>query len=310
MEVIYGLKNYKKEYFRNPVVAIGTFDGVHKAHVLIINKAVALARQNARTSVIMTFSPHPRQIIEKKERPVLLTSLRHRIQLIKQLKPDVCLVVSFNKRFVNLGARQFLKKIVRNKLQASQVVVGEKFNFGKGQEGNAGLLYRFQGEYNFKATIVKPLKRDNVIISSSRIRSLIEQGKLTVASRLLGRRFSILGTVIHGRKRGHVLGVPTANIDPHQEVVPPEGVYAVRIFLKKRWHRGALYIGRQPTFYKEKRKKVIEVHILNFEKKIYGQNLEIVFMRRIRSDKRFDSVLSLKKQMFRDINRVKKLLRF
>jgi len=310
MKVIRGIEKLQKDSLKKPTaVAIGTFDGMHKGHAAIIKKAVKLARKKNHIRLVLTFSPHPRQITQKEKKPVLLTSLDHRIKLIKKLKPDICLVVAFTKKFAQLTPKQFVKNIIKNKLNAAEVIVGEKFNFGRKHSGNSRLLGQYAKKMNFNVFVVPPLKNGHHIISSSLIRKLVEEGSLAQAGRLLGRKFSILGTVIKGDSRGRRLGFPTANIDPHQEALPPPGVYAIKIRLNERFYDGMLYIGYRATFYRNEKKTVVEVNIFNFNKKLYGRELELVFIKKIRNDKHFKTQGLLIKQIKRDKQSALRMLR-
>ncbi|MBI4846454.1 MAG: bifunctional riboflavin kinase/FMN adenylyltransferase [Candidatus Omnitrophica bacterium] len=228
MEKLHGLLNFKKNRYRKPViVAIGTFDGVHRAHKRIIGKALKIAEKLEGTSVVLTFYPHPVRIVTKKKNPYLLTSLNHRLELIKEIGPDTAVVVDFNKRFANQQPEDFISKVLKDKLGASIVVVGENFHFGRGKSGNVDLLKGLCRKFNYKLIVVPSLKSKGKVISSSLIRELVKSGDFSRVRQLLGRPFSIWGTVTKGDSRGRKLGYPTANIDPHQEAMPSSGVYAV-----------------------------------------------------------------------------------
>ncbi|MBU4305801.1 MAG: bifunctional riboflavin kinase/FAD synthetase [Candidatus Omnitrophica bacterium] len=305
---IHACKNFKKMKLRPPfVVAIGTFDGVHLAHQAVIKRTVAIARRQKGTSIILTFFPHPLRITAPHRIPALLTSLEHRLQLISRFNPDACCVVDFNKSFARLSAEEFIKKFLKDTLNASWVVVGEKFNFGRDRLGNIELLKQQGERFNYKLTVVPALKRAGEVISSSLIRESLGNGRLDIARALLGRQFSILGTVVKGDRRGSKLGYPTANIRPHQEALPPNGVYAVKVRLQGRLRKGMLYIGTRPTFYARQTIPTIEVHLFNFRKDIYNEHVEIFFIRRIREDKKFSGHEMLVRQLRRDEKKVRKL---
>ncbi len=309
METIFGLNNFKKSKYRKPfVLAIGTFDGVHRAHQAIIKAAIKTAKKLKGTSIILTFSPHPLKVLRPRNAPALLTSLEHRLRLVSKLKPEVCLVVDFKKRFSKLSPKNFAEKILRQIIGVACIIVGEKFNFGKDKSGNINYLKVLGKNLDYKVKILPSLTKKKQIISSSQIRKFIESGKLKEAEMMLGRRFSVLGTVEKGQKRGKIIGFPTANINPHHEALPPNGVYAVKVKSGQRQYKGMLNIGIRPTFNEGKKDRVIEVHIFSFNKNIYGQDIEIFFEKKVRPEKHFSSRLLLKKQLVKDRNLISKIL--
>jgi riboflavin kinase / FMN adenylyltransferase len=309
MKIIFGIENFKIADFKKPmVVAIGTFDGVHFAHQAIIKKAVITAKRSKGVSVILTFYPHPMKITNPGKTPALLTSIDHRIELISKLKPDVCLVVEFKKSFAKMSPEKFIEEILLKKLHIDHVIIGDNFTFGKAKSGDINFLKTYAEKAGFKVQTISALKKSGKIISSSLIRSLIESGKLDQAAQLLGRRFSVLGTVVKGDRRGRSLGFPTANIDPHQEALPPEGVYAIKAMINKKWYGGMLYIGKRPTFYQKADRVSIEANLFNFDKYIYQLVIELVFIKKIRDDKRFSSKELLIKQMNRDRKRAEEII--
>lgn len=292
MKVIYGLKQIKK--YRKPVIALGVFDGVHQGHREILEGIVRKARNIKGTSLALTFWPHP----QKEES---LYSLEHRLRLINELGVDICIVINFNQKFAKISAVDFIKDILFKKIHANYIYVGKNFRFGKNAEGNAKILDELSKKYNFKLKIFEVIEIKNKPISSTYIRTLIKKGKLSLAQKLLTRPVSILGTVIKGNLLGRRLGFPTANINPHHEVIPPQGVYAVRVIFNDKKFKGVCYIGTKPTFESGNKKIHIEVHIFNFNKKIYGKYVEIQFVKNIRTDKKFDSLARLAQQIKKDV---------
>ncbi len=301
MKVIYGLNKVKK--FKKPVVAMGVFDGVHRGHRNILKAAVAKAQSINGTSVVLTFWPHP----QKEES---LYSLKHRLRLIEEIGVDASAVINFNQKFAKLSAVDFIRDILIKIIGAHYVYVGKNFRFGKGAEGDFRVLQKLSKKYNFKLKLFNVIKKNNFPVSSTYIRNLIRAGKLSAAGKLLTRPVGILGTVIKGSSLAKHLGFPTANIDPHHEVIPPPGVYTVCVIFKGKKFKGICYIGSKPTIKppatsrKPPAKKHIEVHIFNFNKKIYGKYLEVQFIRKIRGEKKFASILSLAEQVKKDIRTV------
>lgn len=292
---------------KKTIAAIGIFDGVHLGHKAIIKSAVRRAKTIKGKSVVITFHPHPLKVLRPDKLLPLLMSTAHRLRLIGELGVDDCLLLKFNKRFSNFQPRDFVKKILVDKLRVNEVYIGSDFIFGKNGVGNAVLLKKFGRCYGFKVKIMPMIKIKNRVVSSTTIRNLIMKGRLNEAAQLLGRRVTVFGTVIKGARRGKSLGYPTANIDPHHEAIPPSGVYAVWVRLRNRTYGGALYIGTRPTF--AETEPVIEVYIFNFRKLIYGEDVEIIFIKRLRGDKKFSSQQKLIKQINMDNINVRRILK-
>ena len=308
MKLINNLKKLKGKY-KSPVLTIGMFDGVHLAHQRIIRAVIQEAKKIKGTSLVLTFSPHPLRVVKKFPPTPLITSLAHRIKLIAALGVDVCLLADFNKEFARISARDFIKDILVDIIGVKYIIVGEGFRFGKNAGGNFFLLERLSKIYNYKIKEIKIIKSAAAGISSTRIRALIHKGKIEMARKLLGRNFSIYGRVKKGNARGQVLGYPTANIEAEQEIIPAHGVYAVLIQLDNKFFRGLLNIGTRPTFAgKNKLSAVSEVHIFNFQKCIYGKRLEVFFIKRIRSEKKFASQEALLAQIKKDEQQARLIL--
>jgi riboflavin kinase/FMN adenylyltransferase len=291
MNVIYGIDKIRR--FRKPVVALGVFDGVHLGHRRILEGAVRRAHSIRGRSVVLTFWPHP-------QREGSLYSLEHRLRLIEEIGIDICIVINFNQQFADVSAADFVKNILFKKIRAHYIYVGKNFRFGKNAEGNLKTLIGLSEIYNFKVKVFEVIKIENRPVSSTYIRTLIKKGKLESAQKLLTRPVTILGTVIKGISLARKLGFPTANINPHHEVIPPLGVYAVRVIFNDKKFNGACYIGSKPTV-ANKDLRNIEVYIFNFNKNIYGKNLEIRFIKKIRGQKKFDSLTNLAEQIKKDI---------
>lgn len=289
MIIIRKLSQIKK--FIRPVVALGVFDGVHRGHRMILESAVDKARRIRGTSIAVTFWPHP-------QKQQSLYSLEHRLRLLGGMGVDVCIVIEFNKEFSLTGAEDFILHVLVEKIGAKYIYVGKNFRFGMGAKGTAATLKKASQKYGFTLKAFSVLKSGGSPISSTLIRKLISEGKLAAAQNLLGRAVSILGTVIKGESWGRKLGFPTANINPHHEVVPPPGIYAVRVIFNQKKFEGACYIGSRPTFLRQGKR--IEVYIFNFNKNIYRKYIEVQFVKKIREDKKFASPLLLSRQIKKD----------
>ena len=277
------------------IVTIGIFDGVHKGHQKILKKVLKEAKNSRLKSVVVTFSPHPVKVLSPGAQIPLLMSLDHRIRLIKKMGVDYCLVKKFTKEFSKLCPEEFIKDLLVDKLNLKVLVTGENFLFGFKEKGCSKLLKKLSRIYNFKYYSIPPLKIEGEYVSSTRIRKLIEKGRLGLAKKLLGRPVTILGTVVKGKSLGRELGFPTANIDPHHESIPPAGVYSVNGALGKKLYRGILNISLH---------KIIEVHILNFDKNIYGKDIEVIFKQKIRNEKKFKTLEALQRQIALDIHHI------
>jgi len=299
MKVVYGISNIRN--YPKAVVALGVFDGMHCGHRRILQAAVRKARAIKGRSVVLTFWPHP----QKEES---LHSLNHRLKLIADLGVDVAVVLRFNPAFSRITAPDFVKKVLAEKIRARYIYVGKNFRFGRGASGDYRLLKRLARLYRFCLKVFDIIRVNHRAVSSSRIRSLITKGKLHAAERLLSRKVSVLGTVVRGDSLAGRLGFPTANINPHHEVLPPAGSYAASVIVGKRKFNGVCYIGSRPTVtkrIKSRRPRNIEVHIFNFKKDIYGRDVEIRFLGKIRNEKRFASEEDLARQVKIDLQQAR-----
>ncbi|MDO8536501.1 MAG: bifunctional riboflavin kinase/FAD synthetase [Candidatus Omnitrophota bacterium] len=287
---------------KHSIVTIGVFDGVHIGHRAVIKKIVDRAKAVDAVSVVVTFDPHPIKVLGQGRLVPSLMSLKHRVNTIKGMGVGRVIVMKFDKRLSVMKPDSFIKNVIRKKLNGREIFVGEDFCFGKGAGADINALKRIADKYGLKVHAVKAVRINKKVISSSEIRSLIVSGKIKEASKLLGRPFSILGTVVPGAKLARALGYPTANINPHHEAMPPSGVYAVRVRFNKKTFRGVMNIGVRPTFYDYGKdiEPSIEVHIFGFHGNIYGKDLEIVFVDRMRAEKKFNTIDSLIEQVKKD----------
>ena len=236
--------------------------------------------------------------------------MKHRIRIIEELGADIILVINFTGPFAKIRPEEFVKNILIGKLGMRRIYVGENFYFGKGAGAGTAALKKFAGSFSFKIKVIKPVKTGRLVVSSSLIRRLIINGELDKASKLLGRPVSVLGTVVSGSKLARSLGYPTANINPHHEVIPPSGVYAVRIRYGRRLLKGVLNIGVRPTFYSPKDEEpAIEVHIFGFHRGIYGKDLEILFVKKIRDERKYKDRSELMAQIEKDSRAARRILK-
>ncbi|MDP8260626.1 MAG: riboflavin biosynthesis protein RibF [Candidatus Gygaella obscura] len=295
MKVINGFNRLKGKISAS-VVTFGIFDGLHKGHALILKKAVCRARRLKIKSVCITFWPSPKKSL-------LLYSLEHRLNLLEQFGLDICIVVNLSKHFSQLSIDDFVKNILLKRLNVREVVIGDNFRFGKKRSKKVEDLILYAEDYGFKVLAIKLAKYKHKNISSTRIRDYILKGELYQVKKMLGRKVSILGTVVHGRHIATAhLDLATANINPHHEVLPPDGVYQVSVNIEKKRLPGICYIGIRPTL--NLKRRVVEVHILNFKKNLYGKELYIAFGKKIRNDRKFKNLLELKRQIKADLSKI------
>lgn len=308
MKIIFGVKNLGRHTWKS-VVAIGVFDGVHIGHRKIIGKTIKKAGLIKAKAIVLTFDPHPLYKLHPEKRPPRLMSLAHKLRLFEELGVDICLIVRFDRHFAKTEPEVFIKDILVDKLNAAGIFVGSDFRFGRGKKGSLADLRAFGKKYKFFVRGIRPVKQNGITASSSLLRKIISEGNLSLAQKLLKRPVSVLGTVVRGDMLGRILGFPTANINPHHEVIPPSGVYAVKIRLQNNLFSGILNIGSRPTFKSgEDAEPTIEAHIFNFSKNIYGSDIEILFIKKIREEKRFLSKEDLIEQIKKDVRKARQIL--
>jgi riboflavin kinase/FMN adenylyltransferase len=282
-------------------IALGVFDGVHLGHQKLIKLTVDKARKNDGISMIVTFDPHPDIIINPESNVFLLTTLEERIELIKDLDVDVFLIIKFNKMMSKMSPKDFISKILVDSLQAKELFVGFNYKFGFKGEGNTDILREHSKFYKFKTNILKPIVANHTIISSTRIKDYIKSGEIEKAKKFLGHAITISGRVISGKGRGRkLLNFATANIETSSDkILPVNGVYLVEIKIDNKNYYGLMNIGIKPTFKESER--TVEVHIINFNKKIYNKKVVINILQKIREEKYFHHPDLLKKQIEDDI---------
>ncbi len=294
--------------FPYPVVAIGNFDGVHIGHQAIFRMLSDTAKKKNGTSIVLTFEPHPLRIIAPERAPKILTPYKDKITFIKSFDVDVVICVNFTREFAHIEAEEFVEKILYRTIGAQEIFIGSNYRFGKGRKGSPQLLKELGEKFGFKVNVVEDIRINDVTVSSSRIRTLIAKGKIEEAAALLGRQYSVIGIVIEGAKRGKsLLNTPTANIAIFSELLPKDGVYAVTVDMDGKTYRGAANVGYNPTF--EDKKFSFEVHILDFDGNLLGKMLRVNFIKRIRDEIKFSNVNDLTRQIRKDIDEIKQILR-
>jgi riboflavin kinase/FMN adenylyltransferase len=300
MIIHHGYNNLK---INSPVVTMGIFDGVHRGHATLLNYLVRRAGDFYGESVVITFHPHPRLILDKnKEGLSFLSSMEEKVELLRKANVDHLVIIEFTRAFSRMKACDFVENILGNKIGTKHLVIGYDHHFGYKGEGNIKTINECSGSMGFEVEQVQGLRTLEGTISSSLIRNSLLRGDIEGAAKMLGYNYSVMGKVIGGKKIGRKIGFPTANIEPeyHYKLVPGDGVYAVEVHTGGITKPGMLSIGQNPTVNKTTGKRTIEVNILNFEADIYGKDIEVVFRYRLRDEKKFGSLDQLKKQMEKD----------
>jgi riboflavin kinase / FMN adenylyltransferase len=292
----------------HPVATIGNFDGHHHGHRALLQTVVETARKAQGTSLALTFEPHPVKILAPHVDLRFLTSPEEKLGHFEAAGIDEVVFLDFTPAFAAMSPEQFAGEVLHRSLTLSELFVGAHFAFGKGRAGKIEDLIRFGGQYGFLVHPVTPLTLDGDVVSSSRIRRLIQEGNMERATKLLGRPYGIRGTVVQGLQQGQAMGWPTANLRiPAGRVVPPDGVYAARTLQGSQLYDSIAYIGTRPTFGAGER--LIEVNLLDHTRDLYGEEITVQFVARVRGDHTFASADELSKQIARDVEQARISLR-
>ncbi|NJL59481.1 MAG: bifunctional riboflavin kinase/FAD synthetase [Desulfobacteraceae bacterium] len=302
MKVIKSLESIK-EPFKNAVIAIGNFDGVHLGHQALFHEVVEKADAIDGTPIAMTFEPHPIRVLKGNGYPPLITLYEQKIELISRSGMDALICVPFNHEFASVSATSFLQDILIRQIGMKAMVVGGDYAFGKNREGNLEFLRQAAAPMNFELIVadwIQTPSNGKARISSTRIREYVMNGDVSDAKKMLGRFYQIRGIVDkRSQQGGKLLGFPTANIVLQDELCPKMGVYAVTVEYKKKKYKGVANIGYSPTF--DDHIHTVEIHILNFQGNIYGEQIRVNFIERIRSEKKFANITELSDQIRKDI---------
>jgi riboflavin kinase/FMN adenylyltransferase len=281
------------------VVTLGNFDGIHLGHQALVSKTVEEARRRNAASVVFTFDPHPLKVLAPARAPRLILTTQDKIEMLRELGVAVTISQRFDNAFANVRAEEFVRRSIADRLKAKKMFVGRDLRFGHAREGSVEQLVGWGEALGFEVSIVEPILVNGVRVSSSRIRELIQDGRLDEARALLGRHHFISGTVIEGNRRGRQIGFPTANIATRTEVVPGNGIYATLFYVDGNWWPSASSIGVNPTFGAGPR--TIESYILDFDRDIYNKTIKLAFVEKIREEKKFSDVASLVAQIEIDV---------
>lgn len=305
MKVIYGAEsNYN--FIKPTGVGLGNFDGLHIGHMALIDKLIKESELNSLDSVVYTFSKHPENIIRKELFTPLITSTHKKVELLEKTRLNYLYFEKFDENFSRMQPEEFVKDILVGKFNMRLAVAGFNYRFGYRGQGDTELLHKMGNELGFKVIVIEPIMLEEEVVSSTRIRSYILEGDMDRVFAFLGRHYSVAGKVEKGRRVGNTIGFPTANIYPEEYLVlPSNGVYITKTLIDGKMHPSISNIGNNPTF-GGLDKISVETYILDFEKSIYGKEIEVFFISKLRGEIKFDSVKELTDQIEKDIEIAKK----
>jgi riboflavin kinase/FMN adenylyltransferase len=295
--------------FKNAVLTVGTFDGVHKGHKAILREVVNHATQVTGESILLTFEPHPRKLLFPDQPLGIITPRYQKLRLISNEGIQHIVVVPFTKEFANQSAQEYIENFMVSIFHPHSIIIGYDHRFGHDRKGDIKLLEEYAPLYNYELIEIPPQLIDEAAVSSTKIRHAITEGRMEDASHMLGRNYSLTGRVMHGNKLGRTLGYPTANIKPTEpeQILPANGIYAIQAIHNGQRYNGMLSIGYNPTV-TDKKELRIEANLFDFDKEIYGDTLEIFFIKKLRDEQKFDSLEDLKEQLHKDKEESLKLI--
>lgn len=296
MKVFYDIEDFKK--VPNAVVTIGTFDGVHIGHQVILKNLVSKAKEIGGESVVVTFYPHPRQVLSNDSCIRFISTQEEKIRHLEALGIDNLIIIKFTKEFANTSSEDFIRNYIVKNIHPAVLIIGYDHHFGNNRQGDFEMLYQLGNTCHFNVEKIQEQDIENVAISSTKIRHFLENGDIKNANKLLGYHFSYTGKVIHGQGVGHKIGYPTANIEVKDEfkLIEKPGVYATFVDFEGKSYPAMTYIGSRPTLH-DNRPQSIESHVINFDRDLYEKEIKLRFVDFVRDDKRFDDTDALKQQI-------------
>lgn len=305
METIHFPDDPRPAWLVHPVLALGNFDGLHRGHLKIIERVKRGAAEHGGTPMAMTFDPHPPRVVRPDKAPPLLMTKAQRLEALNAAGIACVAVVRFTRELSQWDPETFVRVVLVDWLRVAEVWVGANFLFGRGRSGNFTLLRLLGQRYGFRADKIDPVRYKDFVVSSTRIRRLVAEGRVDEAGALLGHQYYIDGTVVEGRRRGREIGYPTANLRTENELVPPDGVYATTATIDGVVHAGITNIGVRPTFGESE--PTIETHLLRFSGDLYGRRIRLGFVQRLRDERRFADIDALRAQIEADERRATRL---
>ena len=306
MDVIHFPEDVRPARWSHPVLALGNFDGVHRGHRKILDRVQRVASERGATSVVMTFDPHPPRVVRPDKAPALLMTKEQKLQAIADAGVQGAAIVRFTPELSRWDPETFVRTVLVDWLRVAEVWVGANFLFGHDRAGNFSLLRALGSRYSFKAEKIDPVRYKDFVVSSTRIRRLVSEGRLDEAGALLGHQYFLDGTVVRGDQRGRTIGFPTANLCTDNELLPPHGVYATTTRIGEIVHPSVTNIGTRPTVDQSGR-ATIETHIFNLDRDLYGASIRVGFVQRLRDERAFESLDLLRAQIEADCYRARVL---
>ena len=306
MDVLHFPDDARPPWLVHPVLALGNFDGLHRGHLKIVERVRRGAAEHGGTPMAMTFDPHPPRVVRPDKAPPLLMTLPQRLDALERAGMRAVAVVRFTRELSQWEPETFVRTVLVDWLRVSEVWVGANFLFGHDRSGNFSLLRTLGQRYGFRADKIDPVRYKEFVVSSTRIRRLIAEGRVDEAGALLGHSYALAGTIVEGRRRGRELGFPTANLRTDNELIPPHGVYATTLTVDGIVHAAITNIGVNPTF-GDNGATTIETHVLHYNRELYGHRVQLGFVQRLRDERRFDDVDALRAQIEADCRRAERL---
>jgi len=306
MKIYRSIEDYDED--KRSVVTIGTYDGIHLGHQEILSRLIKSSKNKDLNSVVLTFFPHPRIILNKYNEVKMIDTLDEKIIHLNEIGIDSLIIHPFDRNFSLLSANQFIKDFLVDKLKIKHIIIGYDHRFGKGREASVTDLKNYANDYDFTVEEIKAQEIEKITVSSTKIRNSINQGDIKTTEKYLGRYFNLTGKVVKGDGLGKKINYPTANIfiEETYKIIPKDGVYLVETIIKDKLFNGMMNIGHRPTI--GTKNKSIEVHLFNFNEDIYGQVISIKMISKIRDEKKFSSIQALKEQLVKDENYCLKLI--
>jgi riboflavin kinase/FMN adenylyltransferase len=306
MDVLHFPDDARPPWLVHPVLALGNFDGLHRGHLKIVERVRRGAVEHGGTPMAMTFDPHPPRVVRPDKAPPLLMTLPQRLDALERAGMRAVAVVRFTRELSQWEPETFVRTVLVDWLHVSEVWVGANFLFGHDRSGNFSLLRTLGQRYGFRADKIDPVRYKEFVVSSTRIRRLVAEGRVDEAGALLGHSYALAGTIVEGRRRGRELGFPTANLRTDNELIPPHGVYATTLTVDGIVHAAITNVGVNPTF-GDDGATTIETHVLRYNRELYGQRVQLGFVQRLRDERRFDDVDALRAQIEADCRRAERL---
>jgi riboflavin kinase/FMN adenylyltransferase len=306
VDVIHFPEDVRPPKWTHPVLALGNFDGVHRGHRKILDRLRRVAGERGATSVVMTFDPHPPRVVRPDKAPPLIMTKAQKLEALEDAGVQGAAIVRFTRELSQWDPETFVRNVLVEWLRVSEVWVGANFLFGHDRSGNFSLLRSLGARYGFKAEKIDPVRYKDFVVSSTRVRRLVSEARVDEASALLGHAYFIEGMVVHGDRRGRTIGFPTANLCSDNELIPPHGVYATTAVIDGIVRPSLTNIGTRPTV-DTSGKTTIETHIFDFDRDLYGMNVRVAFVQRLRDERAFESLDGLKSQIAADCSRARVL---